>query len=181
MIKKILLGLVAVVVILALALVIGVSTRPDEFQVSRSAVIPASPAVAFGQVNDLHKWEAWSPWAKLDPNSTVTFAGPPAGTGSSMAWAGNAEVGEGKMTITESRPGERVLMKLEFVKPFEGTGTTEFTFKPETAGTLVTWTMSGTNNFVGKAISLVMDCDKMMGPQFEQGLENMKKAVAAQP
>lgn len=177
MIKKILLGLVAVVALLIVALLVAVSTRPDNFRVSRSAVIPAAPAVAFGNINDLHKWDAWSPWAKLDPNSKVTFAGPKEGTGASMAWVGNDQVGEGKMTITESKPNELILLQLEFIKPFAGTSTTEFTFKPDAGGTLVTWTMSGQNNLVGKAISLVMDCDKMMGPQFEQGLDNLKKAV----
>ena len=181
MIKKILLGLVAVFAVLIIALVVAVSTRPDHFRVSRSAVIPAAPAVVFDNVNDLHKWDAWSPWAKLDPNSKITFSGPPAGKDSSMAWVGNSQVGEGKMTITESKPDELVLLRLEFIKPFAGTSTTEFTFKPDADGTQVTWTMSGENTFIGKAISLVMDCDSMMGPQFEQGLDNLKKAVAAQP
>jgi uncharacterized protein YndB with AHSA1/START domain len=85
------------------------------------------------------------------------------------------------MTITESVPGERIVLQLEFVKPFEGSSTTEFTFRPEDGGTHVTWTMSGTNNFVSKAVSLFMDCDKIVGAQFEQGLDNIKKAVAAQP
>jgi uncharacterized protein YndB with AHSA1/START domain len=181
MVKKILLGLIAVGAVLIVALVVAVSTRPDHFRVSRSAVIPAAPAVVFDHVNDLHRWDAWSPWAKLDPNAKITFAGPPAGKDSSMAWAGNDQVGEGKMTITESKPGEQVLLQLEFVKPFAGTSTTEFTFQPDSGGTRVTWTMSGENNFIGKAISLVMDCDKMMGAQFEQGLDNMKQAVAARP
>jgi hypothetical protein len=181
MIKKILLGLVAVIAILIIAVVVAASTRPDTFRVSRSAVIPAAPPVVFGHVNDLHKWEAWSPWAKLDPNSKVTYAGPQEGTGSSMAWAGNADVGEGKMTITESKPGELVLMRLDFIKPMEGTSDTEFAFKPDAGGTLVTWTMSGKNSFVGKAFSLFVDCDKMMGGYFEQGLDNMKKAVASNP
>jgi len=181
MIKKFLLGFVAAVILLIAAVFIAASTRPDTFRVSRSAVIPAAPAVVFDHVNDLHKWDAWSPWAKLDPNSKATFEGPKEGVGSSMAWAGNAEVGEGKMTITESKPSELILMRLDFLKPMEGTSTTEFTFKPEAGGTLVTWTMSGTNSFPAKAISLVLDCDKMMGGYFEQGLDNMKKAVARQP
>lgn len=174
MIRKILIGLAA----LAVILLIVIATRPDDFRVSRSAVLPAPPATVFTQVNDLHKWEAWSPWAKLDPNSKITFAGPAEGAGSSMAWVGNEKVGEGKMTITESRPGELIRMRLEFVKPFEAMSETEFVFKPDAGGTLVTWTMRGKNNFMGKAISLVMDCDKMMGGQFEQGLDNMKKVVS---
>ncbi|MFZ4681947.1 MAG: SRPBCC family protein [Terrimicrobiaceae bacterium] len=177
MIIKILAGLV----ILVAALVAFIATRPADFTVTRSAVLSAPPAAVFAQVNDLHKWEAWSPWAKLDPNSKATFDGPAAGPGSSMAWAGNNEVGEGKMTITESTPAERIAMRLEFLKPFQATNTTEFTFKPEGDGTRVTWTMSGENNFMAKAVGLVMDCDKLVGGQFEQGLANLKGVVAGNP
>jgi len=177
MIIKILAGLV----ILVAALVAFIATRPADFTVTRSAVLPAPPAAVFAQVNDLHKWEAWSPWAKLDPNSKATFNGPAAGPGSSMAWAGNNEVGEGKMTITESVPAERIAMRLEFLKPFQATNTTEFTFKPEGDGTRVTWTMSGKNNFMAKAVGLFMDCDKLVGGQFEQGLANLKGVVAGNP
>ncbi len=177
MIAKILVGLAALVAVL----VIVVATRPSEFRVTRSAVLPAAPAEVFAQVNDLHKWEGWSPWAKLDPKSKSTFDGPVSGVGSSMAWAGNNEVGEGKMTITESVPDERIGMRLEFIKPFEATSTTEFTFKPDGDSTRVTWTMDGTNNFMGKAISLVINCDKMLGDQFEEGLANLKGVVAGTP
>lgn len=175
MIKKILIGFVVLVV----ALVVVVSMQPEDFRVSRSATINAPPGVVFEQVNDFHKWEAWSPWAKLDPQAKITFDGPPAGEGARFAWAGNHEVGEGRMTITESRPGEAVRIRQEFVKPFEGQSDTEFLFAPEGSGTKVTWTMSGKNNFVGKAISLVMNCDEMLGPQFEQGLANMKSVSEA--
>jgi len=174
MIIKILIGLAVLIALL----VIIISTRPADFSVTRSAVIPAPPATVFAQVNDLHKWEGWSPWAKLDPNSKSTFKGPAAGTGSSMAWAGNNEVGEGKMTITESQPNERVGLQLEFIKPFQATNAVEFTFKPEDGGTLVTWSMNGKNNFMSKAVGLVMDCEKMCGDQFEQGFANMKKVVS---
>jgi len=177
MIGKILIGLV----VLVAALGVFIATRPADFQITRSAVLPAAPPVVFAQVNDLRKWEAWSPWARLDPNSTATFSGPAVGQGSAMAWAGNNEVGEGKMTILESRPNEQIVMELEFLKPFEATNRTEFTFRPEAAGTRVTWTMSGSNNFVGKAMGLIMNCDKMIGDQFEQGLANMKTVVAATP
>jgi len=177
MFRKIFIALVVVIGIL-----IGVIlTRPDDFRVTRSATFNAPPATVFEQVNDFRKWEAWSPWAKLDPNVKNTFEGPAAGTGAVFRWAGNNEVGEGAMTITESRPSELVLLKLEFIKPFAGTSVTEFTFKPSGDQTAVTWTMSGENNFIGKAMSLVMDCDKMMGGQFEKGLENMRAVVEAKP
>lgn len=179
MIKKILLGLLLAVVAGAAVLFLVVSSRPDTFSISRSAVMPAPPARVFPQVNDLRKWDAWSPWAKLDPDSKVTFSGPETGEGSSMTWNGNQEVGEGTMTIVASQPAESVRLRLDFVRPFEGTSQVDFVLAPADGGTRVTWTMSGSNTFVGKAISLVMDCETLMGPQFEQGLDNMKKAVAA--
>jgi uncharacterized protein YndB with AHSA1/START domain len=174
MFKKILLVLAVLIVVF----VVVVLTRPDNFKVERSATIPAPPAAVFAQVNDLHKWKEWSPWAKLDPNAKETFSGPEAGKGASFAWSGNSEVGEGSMTITDSRPNELVAFNLVFVKPFAGTSTAEFTFKPEGDQTNVTWAMSGRNNFIAKAIGLFMDCDKMVGGQFEQGFTNLKAAVA---
>ena len=177
MIKKIL-GVIAVLIVV---LFVVVAMQPPTFKISRSATLPAPPEKVFAQVNDFHKWEAWSPWAKMDPNSKSTFEGPQAGKGSSFAWAGNNDVGEGKMTIAESKPNELILIDMQFIKPFEGKSVTEFTFTPKGSETVVTWSMSGTNNFLGKAIGLVMSCDKMVGPQFEKGLENMKATVQAAP
>jgi Polyketide cyclase / dehydrase and lipid transport len=160
-------------------LVIVVAVQPAEFRITRSNLISAAPAVVFAQVNDLHKWEAWSPWAKMDPNAKNIFAGPPAGTGASMHWAGNRQVGEGIMTILESRPDELIRLKLEFLKPFKAIHTAEFTFKPAGDQTSVTWSMSGKNSFMGKAFTLVMDCGKMIGGQFEKGLAAMKSIAEA--
>ena len=175
MLKKILLGLLAAIVIL----LIVVALQPADFRIHRSAVIAAPPAAVFAQINDFHKWNDWSPWAKLDPNAKNNFDGPASGVGAKFAWSGNNEVGEGAMTITESRPNEIVVMKLEFIRPFAATNTTEFTLKPEGSGTAVTWTMSGKNNFMGKAAGLFMNCDKMVGTQFEKGFENLKAVVAS--
>lgn len=165
---------VAVIVVVFIAIV---AARPSEFRVSRAATIPAPAAVVFTQVNDLHQWNAWSPWARLDPAAKNTFEGPPSGTGAIFRWAGNRNIGEGSMTITESRPNELVRFKLEFLKPFKGTNTAEFTFKPEGNQTVVTWSMSGKSNFIAKAVGLFMDFEKMVGGQFEQGLANMKSVV----
>jgi hypothetical protein len=177
MIKKL---LVALLIVIALLIVgVGVllaiaSTKPDDFQVSRSTVIDAPASVVFEQVNNLKKWEAWSPWAKRDPNMKLTYSGPESGTGATYAWAGNHEVGEGKMTITDSRPNEKVDFKLEFLKPFEATNTANFTLVPESDKTKVTWAMAGKNNLVGKVIGTLMDMDKMIGGDFEAGLSSMK-------
>ena len=125
-------------------------------------------------MNDLHKWGAWSPWAKLDPAMKETHEGAPAGTGAIYSWAGNSEVGEGRMMITESRPNELVRIKLEFLKPFAATNTTEFTFKPEGNQTAVTWDMTGEKNYISKAMCMFVSMDKMVGGDFEKGLVALK-------
>jgi len=175
MIIKILIGLVVVVVVFAVI----VALQPSEFRVVRSATISALAPAVFAQVNDFHKWEAWNPWAKLDPAMKQTYEGAPAGTGAIYTWSGNKEVGEGRMTLTESRPNELIRIKLEFFKPFAATNTAEFTFKPEGNQTTVTWSMTGENNFIAKAVHLFMNMDKMVGGQFEKGLAQMKSVVEA--
>jgi uncharacterized protein YndB with AHSA1/START domain len=171
---------------LALVAIVGVlcvviATRPEDFNVTRSATFNASPAAVFEQVNDLHKWDAWSPWIKLDPNAKSTFEGPTSGKGSKMSWDGNSDIGAGSMTIVESQPNEVVRIKLAFIRPFEGTSDVEMKVEPQGDQTKLTWSMSGKNNFIAKAIGLVMDCEKMCGDQFEQGLANMKAIVETKP
>jgi hypothetical protein len=173
MLKKILIGLAAVVGIFLIIVVL----QPAQYRVVRTATIPAAPSVVFDQVNDLHKWDAWSPWAKLDPAVKNTFEGPQAGTGAIFAWARNSQVGEGKMTITDSRANESVRLKLEFIKPFASVATTEFTFKPEGNQTSVTWSMAGDKNFISKAFCLFMNMDKTVGGDFEKGLASLKSVV----
>ena len=158
--------------------VVVVSMQPSDFRVARSAVIPAPPAVVFDQINDLRKWEAWSPWEKVDPALTKTFAGPPAGVGASFHWRGNTEVGEGRVTIVESRPAQRVRIALDMIKPIAATNAVDFTLTPEGEHTRVTWSMEGRNGFVSKAIGLVMNMDKMVGGQFEKGLANLRSVTA---
>src|SRR5437764_12113641 len=122
MLIKILIG-VAVVIVL---LVIFIATRPPEFSVTRSATMSATPAAAFAQVNDFHKWEAWSPWAKMDPNAKSTFEGSPSGKGAKFHWDGNKDIGAGNMTITESMPNDHIRIRLEFIRPFAGVNDTLF-------------------------------------------------------
>jgi uncharacterized protein YndB with AHSA1/START domain len=175
MLVKILIGLAALVVLL----VVVVALQPSEFRITRTATVAAPPSAVFAQVNDFHKWEAWSPWAKLDPAARNTFDGAPAGPGAVFAWAGNSQVGEGRMTIIESRPDELVRIKLEFMKPFAATNTAEFTFKPDGDRTAVTWSMYGHNNFIGKAVCLVMNMDKTLGGEFDKGLAAIKSVAEA--
>ncbi len=176
MLKKILLVLALVIV----AFVIVVATRPADFTITRKHILAAPPAAVFAQVNDFHNWQAWSPWAKLDPDAKYTFEGPESGVGAKFSWTGNNQVGVGSNEIVESVPNEKVRIKLVFVKPFPATNEATFGFVPEGEGTEVTWTMTGKNNFIGKAIGLFMDLDKMVGAQFEEGLANLEK-VATNP
>jgi uncharacterized protein YndB with AHSA1/START domain len=173
MLKRILIA-VALVVVVLLAVV---AMQPPEYRVTRTVIVAAPPSAVFAQVNDFHKWEAWNPWGKGDPAMKQTYEGAPAGVGATYAWAGNSEVGEGRMTLIESRPSELIRVRLDFLKPFAATSTAEFTFKPEGDRTAVTWSMAGRNNLMAKAIHLFMDMDKMIGDQFEVGLARMK-AVA---
>lgn len=169
--------ILVVVIVVAGALAAIIATRPAEFTVTRSAQFAAPAPAVFAQVNELRRWKAWSPWAKKDPQAKETYDGPAAGAGAVMSWAGNREVGEGRMTIVESRLAERVRFKLEFFKPFAATNDAEFAFRPAGSGTEVTWTMRGRNNFVGKAMCLVFDMDKMVGGDFEQGLAGIRAIV----
>jgi hypothetical protein len=175
--KGILLGLVALIAILAIV----VAMQPEDFKVARSMTMSAAPAAVFEQVNDFHKWEAWSPWVKLDPNAKMTYEGPSSGEGAIVRWDGNAEVGAGSMTIVESKPNELVRIRLDFIRPFEGTSDVEFAFKPVGDKTEVNWSMAGKNNFMAKAISLVIDCEKMVGDSYEQGLTSIKSIVESPP
>ncbi|MBM3839536.1 MAG: SRPBCC family protein [Verrucomicrobia bacterium] len=177
MLKKILIALAVIIVVF----VVVVAVQPSEFRVTRSATMAAPAAAAFEQVNDLHKWEAWSPWAKLDPAAKNTFEGPPAGKGAVFAWAGNNQIGEGRMTITESRTNELVRFNLEFFKPMAGTSTSEFMFKSDGSQTTVTWSMDGKNNFIAKAMCLFMNMDKMLGGEFEKGLASIQSIVENAP
>ena len=168
--------LIAVAIVLA-GLAGYIATRPAEFRVTRAASIAAPAPAVFAQVNELKKWEAWSPWAKKDPQMKQTYEGPPAGTGAFTSWVGNKDVGEGRMTIVESRPNELIGFKLEFLKPFVATNSAEFSFREEGGRTAVTWSMRGQNNFIGKAMGVVFDFDRMIGADFEAGLASLKTLV----
>jgi len=163
--------------IVVAALLVVIATRPEEFKISRSATVAAPAIVAFSQVNDFHAWGAWSPWEKLDPSMKKVHEGSPSGTGAVYSWTGNDQVGQGRMTITESKPGERVVIKLEFIKPFEQSNITTFTFTPQgDNSTKVDWLMEGKNNFMSKAFGLFVNVDKMVGNDFERGLAQLKVA-----
>lgn len=176
MFKKIGIGLA---VVLAL-LVVLIATRPATFRVERSVTIQAPAEVVFAHINDFHQWEKWSPWEKLDPDQKRTFEGAPSGQGAIYRWAGNDRVGEGRMTVSESKPNERIALKLEFLKPHSYTSNVDFSFKPTADSVNVVWAMSGDCSFVAKAMSLFTSMDQMIGPDFEKGLVELKNSSEAE-
>ena len=173
MILYVLLGIVAVI---GIFLVI-VALRPADFRVERSTTLAATPVALFEQVNDHHKFNTWNPFLKMDPNVKNTYSGPDSGVGAVCAWEGNSKIGAGSATIIESKPGELVRQRMDWIRPMQGTSTVEFTFKPTGDKTVVTWAMYGKNGFMGKLVSVFMNCDKMVGPQFEEGLANLGRVV----
>lgn len=175
MIKKILLGIVAAIGLFAAYVAL---LAPDVY-FERTVTIAAPAPAVFEQVNDFRKWEAWSPWAKLDPNSKAEFSGPPAGEGTVMQWSGNDKVGEGMMTLIESRPAEKINIRVDFRKPFEGTSQSQFTFKPAGNQTQVTWAITGESNFIGRAMCLVFNMQREMQETMDKGLASMKQVAEA--
>jgi hypothetical protein len=173
MIKKLLLLLVIVIAGLAGT----IALRPDTFHIERRMIVDAPPQDVFAQVNDFHRWDDWSPWAKIDPDATVSFEGPRAGPGAIFKWAGNDKIGQGTMTLVANKAGEFVRVDVEFVKPFAGKSTSEFTFRQQGDRTQVTWTSSGPMTFLSKAMCLVRNMDTVLGPDMEKGLVQMKAAA----
>ncbi len=171
MIKKLGIGVVVVLVVL-----VGVTaSRPATFTVSRSIDLKAPPAIAYAHVIDFHEWAEWSPWDKLDPAMKKDYSGPPTGVGTKYSWVStNSDVGSGSMTIVDTTPAEAIGIDLQFTSPFETKNRTDFTFKPTADGTTVTWTLQGTNDFFGKAFSLVANMDKLVGDDFVKGLADLK-------
>ena len=170
MMLKILIG----VAVIAIILVVVVATRPATFHLERSITIAAPAKTVFAQVNDFRAWQAWSPWEGMDPNLKRNYEGPPSGNGTAYSWSGNNKVGEGKMTIEQSDPGSKIVIKLEFLRPFKATNAATFTFTPVAEGTKVSWAMDGCNGFISKAFHMMMDMDKLVGKDFERGLTAMK-------
>ncbi|MDX1953807.1 MAG: SRPBCC family protein [Verrucomicrobiota bacterium] len=170
--------LIALPVVILLLFVV-INAQSDEFRITRSTTISAPPSGIFARINDLHRFQEWSPWAKLDPTAKNTFSGPPQGVGAAMQWEGNSKIGQGTMTITESRPNELVRMQLDFKKPVASTANVDFILQPQGQQTQVTWDMSGKKVFASKAMGLVMNMDKMVGGEFEKGLATLKAQAEA--
>jgi uncharacterized protein YndB with AHSA1/START domain len=161
--------------ILIAAILIYAATKPDTFQVQRSTHIAAPPEKVFEHIEDLHQWASWSPWEKRDPAMKKSYSGAPQGAGAALDWDGNNDVGTGRMEIVSTVPPSRVVIKLDFLKPFEAHNQAEFTLEGGDTATTVTWAMHGPQPFMMKVMDLVMGMDRMVGKDFETGLANLKQ------
>jgi len=164
---------VVVVVVLAFA-----ATRPDDFTVQRSVTIKAEPAKIYPLITDFSQWAGWSPWEKLDPAMKRTLTGPASGRGAVYVWDGSSKVGAGRMEVKDAVAPSKVVIQLDFLRPFEAHNMTDFTLVPRPdASTEVTWLMRGPAPFVSKLMGVFVDMDKMIGKDFEAGLANLKAAA----
>jgi Polyketide cyclase / dehydrase and lipid transport len=162
-----------VIAVVAVALLYA-ATRPDTFRVERSIRINATPDKIAPLVSDFHQWEKWSPWEKMDPSLTRTYSGAASGQGAVYAWVGNKDIGQGRMEVVEAASPAKVLIKLDFITPFEAHNLVEFILTPEGNATVVTQAMYGPSPFVSKVMGLVFSMDKMVGGKYEEGLQSLK-------
>jgi uncharacterized protein YndB with AHSA1/START domain len=169
-------AVIAVILALAIAAVLILALRkPDTFSVQRSVSIHAPPQKIFPLINDFHQWRAWSPYEDRDPNLQRAYSGAASGKGAVYEWRGNRNVGSGRMEILDAPAPDKVVIKLDFISPFEGHNTAEFTFVPQGDTTNVTWRMHGPAPMMSKVMQVFMNMDNMIGKDFATGLANIKR------
>ncbi|MBK7084778.1 MAG: SRPBCC family protein [Flavobacteriales bacterium] len=173
MIKKLLIGLAVVIV----GIIIVSRFQPDSYTVERSATIAAPPEVVFEHVNNFEKWQQFNAWGDSDPNAAYTYNETESGVGANFHWKGNSDMGEGRMTILESKPNEYVKVDLAFIEPFEGKAIAELLLEPTEGGTKLTERTSSDHNFFSKIMCMFMDMDKMIGEKYEEGFRRMNKVL----
>ncbi len=170
--------IVILVVAAFLTFLFVVVSKPNNFRMQRSVTISAPADVIYSHIADFHKWQAWSPWEQLDPDMTRTYSGAEAGVGAVYGWQSKGKAGQGRMTIREAAPAHRLLINLDFIKPFPATNSAEFLLQPVSGSggdsTVVTWAMFGPSPFMSKLMGTIMNMDDLIGKDFERGLENLK-------
>jgi hypothetical protein len=169
-------AIIAVVLAIAIAVILILATaKPDRFGIQRATTVKAPPEKIFPLINDFHQWGTWSPYENKDPAMKRSYSGAASGEGAIYAWEGNKNVGSGRMEILDSSAPSKIVIKLDFFKPFEGHNTAEFTMLPHGDATDVTWLMHGPLPFMGKIMHVFINMDRMIGKDFEIGLANLKR------
>jgi len=164
--------ILVVVVVLIAGVLIAAAMRPGTFRIERSTVVNAPPEKVFPLINDLHAFNSWNPFLKMEPDSKLVYTGPAQGLGAAYSWEGK-KTGAGSMEIIEAAPS-RIAMRLEFTKPFAAKNLAEFSMDGRGGSTNVTWAMSGQSPFFRKLMGLFFSMDKMVGTTFAQGLADLK-------
>jgi uncharacterized protein YndB with AHSA1/START domain len=168
-------AIVGSVVLVLIVAVLGIAaTKPDTFRVQRATAMKAPPEKIFVLVNDFQRWGSWSPYETKDPAMKRAYSGPTSGKGAVYAWEGNGQVGQGRMEIADTTPPSKIVLQLDFVKPFEAHNIVEFTLEPKGDSTTVTWDMQGPTPYMAKIVHVFFNMDKMVGGDFETGLANLK-------
>lgn len=170
------LTLLAILSLIAMLLVVA-ARRPDRFRIQRTALIGASPEKLHSLIDDLRRWQLWSPWEGLDIALARSYQGPERGVGARYAWSGNRKAGAGSIEIVESVPGERVRLALAFERPFAARNDVEFTLLPRDEHTVVVWAMEGPDPYAMRVLRLVFKLDRMVGRDFERGLANLRRVA----
>jgi polyketide cyclase/dehydrase/lipid transport protein len=169
-------AVIAIVLAVAIAVVLFLAaTKPDSFSVERATSVTAPPDKIFPLIDDFHQWGSWSPYENKDPAMQRSYSGAASGKGAVYGWDGNSNIGSGRMEILDSSAPAKIVIKLDFFKPFEGHNTAEFTILPQGDATHVNWRMHGPASFISKLMQVFMNLDHMIGKDFEIGLANLKR------
>ena len=163
--------------VLFVGLLVYASTKPNVFRIERSITIHSPSEPIFEILSDFHRSIHWSPWEKMDPNASMTHSGTARGFGAIYEWDGNNKVGKGRQEIREATSPSKVLIQLDFFRPFQARNTAEYTLTPQGNATHVNWAMYGPQPFMNKVMCLFMNMDKLVGKDFETGLANLKSHV----
>jgi uncharacterized protein YndB with AHSA1/START domain len=169
----------SVVVVLIVAVLAVAASKPNVMRVRRSIVIEAQPAAVFALISDFHQWPRWAPQDREDATMRRSYSGAPHGPEAISEWTSSGSAGVGRMSITAADAPSRVVVTTDFKRPFVAHNVNEFELVDRGTSTEVTWTMSGTNPFIAKVMSVFVNMDTMMGSHFERGLSNLKKAAEA--
>jgi uncharacterized protein YndB with AHSA1/START domain len=150
------------------------------FRVERSLDIAAPAEKIYPLIADFRAWTQWSPYENRDPNLQRSYGGVASGVGATYGWEGNKNVGSGRMQILQAAPPSRLVIDLQFLKPFKAHNQAEFTLQPHGNTTRVTWAMTGPSNLMMRVMGLFMNMDKMIGRDFEAGLAKLKAVTENQ-
>jgi hypothetical protein len=172
---------IVLVVFVLLAGFLGfVSTRPSKFRYERSGLIQAPADKIYPYIRHFKNGALWNPFAQKDPNMKSTFSGVDGQVGAIMTFDGNREAGAGQLEILQLDPPHSVDIKLTMTSPFHAENLIQYRLTPEGSGTRFNWAMSGDGGFFGKLISVFINCEKLVAPDLEKGIAQLKTIVESQ-